>query len=205
MARVEPLPREQLAEFEPQFQMLERTMGFVPNSMLTMGRQPAILRGFIQMALGIYGAADGSSVTPELSRLIAHMTSRASGCRYCQAHTAAEASRLGASLEKVEAIWSFESSPLYTDAERAALQLARVAGTVPNAATDQHFEELRRYYSNEEIVQIMAVIALFGFLNRWNDTMATELEAEPRHFAQDHLAQAGWRVGKHGGGSVDRN
>ncbi len=199
MARVEPLPREQLAEFEPQFQMLEQTMGFVPNSLLTMGRRPAVLRGFLQLAVGVYGLpGQETPVPPEFMRLVAHMASRASGCRYCQAHTASDAGRLGGSAARVEALWTFETSPLFDEGERAALRLAAAAGAVPNAATDEHFDELRRYYSDEQIVQIMAVIALFGFLNRWNDTLATELETEPRHFAQDHLAQAGWEVGKHG-------
>ena len=43
----------------------------------------------------------------------------------------------------------------------------------------------------------MAVIGLFGFLNWWNDTMATELEPDPRAFADTHLAPSGWTVGKH--------
>jgi uncharacterized peroxidase-related enzyme len=200
MARITPLSREQLAEFEPLFQTIEKSMGFVPNSLLTLGRRPAILRGFAQMAIGVYGApGEEMPITSELMRLIAHVASRAAGCRYCQAHTAAEASRFGGTPDRVEAVWEFETSPLFNDAERAALRLALAAGSVPNAATDEHFEELRRYYSEEQIVHIMAVIALFGFLNRWNDTVATTLETEPLHFAQTYLARSGWEAGKHAG------
>jgi len=198
MARVEPLPRTQLQAFESAFQLLEQGMGFVPTSLYIMGRQPAMLEGFLQMALSIYGRpGDEMPIAPELMRLIAHVSSRVSGCRYCQAHTASEAHRLGASPEKVEAIWEFEQSPLFSEAERLALRLAAAAGSVPNAATDQHFSDLRQHYNDEQITHIMGVVGLFGFLNRWNDSLATDLEAEPLAFAQDHLVQSGWSGGKH--------
>jgi hypothetical protein len=58
---------------------------------------------------------------------------------------------------------------------------------VPNETTDEHFAELKRWYSDEQIVEITGVIALFGWLNRWNDTMATTLEDSPRQFVQRNL------------------
>jgi alkylhydroperoxidase family enzyme len=59
---------------------------------------------------------------------------------------------------------------------------------VPNEATDEHFARLRRWYSDEEIVEIVGVIAAFGWLNRWNDTMATTLEDEPMAWARKRSA-----------------
>jgi len=46
-------------------------------------------------------------------------------------------------------------------------------------------------------VEIIAVIAFYGFLNRWNDSLATELETSPLSFAQCTLAASGWSAGKH--------
>ncbi|RVD32383.1 carboxymuconolactone decarboxylase family protein, partial [Mesorhizobium sp. M4A.F.Ca.ET.020.02.1.1] len=43
MARIEPLPREQLAKYEPIFQGMVDSIGYVPNSFLTMARNPALL------------------------------------------------------------------------------------------------------------------------------------------------------------------
>jgi len=65
--------------------------------------------------------------------------------------------------------------------------------------TDEDFTALKRYYTDTQIVDIVAVIALFGFLNRFNDTMATELESSPIEAGQRFLAQQGWTVGKHAG------
>ena len=76
--------------------------------------------------------------------------------------------------------------------------LAMAAGRVPNEATPAHFEALKAHFSDRQIVQIVAVIAMFGFLNRWNDTMATELEDAPVAFAEKALATIDWAKGKHG-------
>src|SRR5438445_744050 len=75
--------------------------------------------------------------------------------------------------------------------ERAALRVAQGAAQVPNDVTDADFGELRRHYSDGQIVDIVAVISLFGFLNRFNDTMATELEASPIEASKRFLAPRG--------------
>ena len=124
MPRVAPVPRESLAEFEPFFQLVEQGMGFVPNSMLTMGRSPALLRAFSGLSASILA---GGRIEPGLKALVSFVTSRAAGCRYCQAHTAHTADRSGVDAEKLEAAFEYESSPLFDERERAALRLAHHA------------------------------------------------------------------------------
>jgi uncharacterized peroxidase-related enzyme len=172
-------------------------MGFLPNSQLIMARRPEILRGFVQLASAIN--APGSTIDPQLRNLVSQMASRASGCGYCMAHTAHTAGRVGISEAKEKALWEYETSPLFSAAERAALRVAQGAAQVPNAVTDEDFTELKRHYTDTQIVDIVAVIALFGFLNRFNDTMATELESSPIEAGRRFLAQKGWSVGKHAG------
>ncbi|GAB4321423.1 MAG: carboxymuconolactone decarboxylase family protein [Dehalococcoidia bacterium] len=196
MAHVDPLSRQDLAAFEALFRAVEGALGFVPNSYFTMGRRPELLRAFARLAATIL--RDGE-VDPGLKQLVALLASRSAGCRYCQAHTAEGAARLGVDPAKVEAAFDFETSPLFDDRERAALRLARDAALVPNATEPAHFEALRQHFSDDQVVEIVAVIALFGFLNRWNDTMATALEHEPHRFAAEHLGRAGWQPGKHAG------
>jgi len=184
---------DEAREFEPLLAPIEAAMGFLPNSLLTMARRPEILRAFAALA----GAVRKGTVSPELKQLVAHISSTAAGCRYCQAHTADSAARIGVPQAKLEAAWNFESDTGFEEPERAALRLARDASVVPNAVTKAHFEDLHKYFSDDEIVELVAVISLFGWLNRWNDTMATELESEPLDFASKHLASRGWQVGKH--------
>ena len=130
--------------------------------------------------------------------LVSLIASQAAGCRYCQAHMANLSSIYRASQEKIAAVWDYQTSPLFSPAERAALHLAYRASLVPNEAGDEEFTELKRYFDDDEIVEIVASIALFGYLNRWNDTMATELEEYPAGVAGTLIGAVGWDPGKHG-------
>jgi uncharacterized peroxidase-related enzyme len=189
------LTRESLGKFEPFFQIAEQMMGgFVPNSLFTMGHRPEILEAFMLLAGTINGPG---TVDQGLKQLVAYVASNAAGCRYCQAHTSAHASHAGIPAEKIEQAFEFETSPIFDDAERAALRLARDSALLPNLVEADHFEQLRKHFDEPQIVELVAVCALFGFLNRWNDTMSTELESVPRAFAEQHLGDSGWEAGKH--------
>jgi uncharacterized peroxidase-related enzyme len=193
--RLAPLPPEHTPELKEQFETFRKRMGFIPNSILIMQRRPEMVRAFTQMTAVIWSPS--SSVDLKLKRLLAHVTSRAAGCRYCMAHTAEGAHRLGVDDRKLAAVWDYQTSPLFTPAERAALDIAVATGSVPNAVTDEMFLELRKHWSDEQIVEIIGAIAMFGFLNRWNDTLATPLEEIPLDFGEKHLAGQGWNAGKH--------
>jgi len=195
MPRIDPLPRESLEAFEPVFELVEATMGFVPTSLFAMGRWPELLQAFAGLAGRVLGPGE---VDPGLKNLVSFVSSNASGCRYCQAHTAHTAAHQGVSPEKVEAAFEFETSPLFDDRERAALRLARDASLVPNLVEDAHFEDLRKYFTERQIVELVSVVGLFGYLNRWNDTVATQLEALPGTFAASNLRGHGWEIGNHG-------
>lgn len=186
----------QLKAAEPILALAEQAMGFVPNSMKIMARNPALLQGFLGLTAALMGPT--AKLPSDLRQLIAHVASAAAGCRYCQAHTAHGAEKSGASAEKIAAVWEYDSNTMFSPAERAALALAQAAGSVPNTADAAHFDELRKYYSEDEIVEIVGILALFGFLNRWNDTLATPLEESPLAFAEAYLQPAGWSPGKHG-------
>ena len=86
---------------------------------------------------------------------------------------------------------------LFSEEEKAALRVAVQEGMVPKAVEAKDMNELSRHFSEKQAVEVVAVISLFGFLNRWNDTMATTLESSPKSFAADQLASQGWVAGKH--------
>lgn len=195
MTRISSATAEQLSASKDLLEMAAAAMGFEANSLKVMARQPAILQGFMGLSAAILGP--GVRLDPVLRQMIAHISSAAAGCAYCQAHTALGAEHRGADAEKLDALWEFETSNLFTPAEKAALDLALAAGSVPNQSTDEHFEALRAHYSEDEIVEIVGVIALFGFLNRWNDTLATTLEDSPLAFAEAHLTPRGWAGDRH--------
>lgn len=170
-------------------------MGFAPNDVLAMANWPELLEAMENLVQTIYKPGE---LDPVLKRMIATITSGAAGCRYCQAHTAHGAVQMaGGDQEKIARVWEYATSELFDDAERAALDLALAAGTQPNAATDEHFRALERHFTGRQIMEIMGVIGLFGFLNRWNDTLATELEEKPLRFATETYSKDVWEPGRH--------
>jgi uncharacterized peroxidase-related enzyme len=158
-----------------------------------MARRPEILRAFSELITQIWNSG---TLPIELKPLIGIVSSIAAGCRYCQAHEAVDARERSVSDARIRDIWDFERSALYSEAERAALRFARDASLVPNEVTPAHFEELRRHWDDGQIVEMLAVVGLFGFLNRWNDTMATEIEPQPQGFAAARYGDR-WEPGKH--------
>ena len=195
MPRLAPLSPEATPELKESFQQYQRSLGFVPNSVLIMQRRPKVVKALAQLAAAVWDPE--STVALGFKRLLAHVASRAHGCQYCMAHTAGAARKLGVSDDKLAAVWEYRSSPLYSAAERVALDYALAAASVPNDVTDELFAELRRHWDEGQIVEITAVISLFGFMNRWNDSMATPLEEEPIEVGERFLAAHGWSPAKH--------
>ena len=151
-------------------------MGFTANDALTMARMPRVMHAFGDLVHAIYAPGD---VDDGLKRLIGLITSAAAGCSYCMGHTALSGKRFGVPDSKLAAVFEFEVSPEFNDAERAALRVALEAGQSPSGVTDEMFAELASHFDEGQQLEIVSVIALFGFLNRWNATLATDLEGLP--------------------------
>ncbi len=196
MPLVDPLPPDADAEVRELARFFDETLGFCPRSVLTMQRRPAIARAFIQLNMAVM--ANDGRVTSALKRLIGHVASHAAGCRYCEAHTVLAAQRYGAVDEQLANVWDYRRHPAFSDAERAALDFAVAAASIPNGVDASVRDALRRHWDDGEIVEILGVVALFGFLNRWNDSMATTLEEGAAAAAQQWLGDLGWERGKHG-------
>ena len=195
MPLVTPLAKGTSPEVDELARFFDETLGFTPNSVLTMQRRPAVARAFINLNKAVM--ANEGRVTSEQKRLIGLLASSVAGCRYCEAHTALAAERYGASQERLDAIWNYASSPVFSEAERAAFEFALAAASVPNGITERISAELMRHWDEGEIVEILGVVALFGFLNRWNDSMGTTLEDQAVEMGNRHLAPRGWTASKH--------
>jgi uncharacterized peroxidase-related enzyme len=198
MALVPPLGE---AEIEPDLrehvQFFKGPLGVIPNSVRTMAHRAPIARAFTDLNVAVM-TDYGAGVTPEFKRLIGYVSSQASGCLYCQAHMILASERFGASEARLNDVFDFEASPHFTEPEKAALAFAHAATQVPNAVTPELGTRLRAHWDEGQIVEIMGVVALFGYLNRWNDSMGSALEDLPLSKGEQRLAGAtGWSVGKH--------
>ena len=160
-----------------------------------MVRRPNIVRAFMQLNQAVLYEG---TVSKELKMLISLISSQVAGCRYCQAHMANLSKIYEASEEKIGQVWNYANSDLFDESEKAALDIAYHGAMSPSQAKEAHFVALSKHFNESEIVEIVATISLFGFLNRWNDTMATELEELPEKVAQSTIKDTfGWDIGKH--------
>ena len=188
----EDIKDEQVKELVSFF---NETLGFCPNSVLTMQRRPAIAKAFVELNMAVM--ENHGDLTSEFKRLIAFVASNTAGCRYCQAHTIRAAERYGSSRERLENVWDFKNQNCFSDKEKVALRFAQEASMVPVNVAEETENQLHFYWSDDDIVEIMGVIALFGYLNRWNDVMATSLEDDANFSGQDLLKGISWVPGKH--------
>ena len=195
MPRVAPRPSTELTQFAQMFRDLEEFFGFLPNDYLTMGHRPNLVKAIAGLTAAL--VFDEGETSLELRLLVPYVASRAANCAYCVAHSAALIERNGLSMDKVRRSAQFETDPIFSDAERAALRVAARANMRPNGVTDRDFAELKQHYSDQAIVEIVGLIAMMAFYNRWNDTMATTLERGPQKIASEFLAADGWLIGQH--------
>jgi alkylhydroperoxidase family enzyme len=122
-----------------------------------------------------------------------------SGCRHCQAHGAYSLQLMGVDPDRIRSVWTFEECEEFSDADKSALTLARDAASVPNRVEPEHLAELRKHWSDRQIVEMLAVVSLAGWFNRWNDSIATVTDQESSDWADQHLKKVGWELAKHAG------
>lgn len=195
MPLVTPLSPEHDQETKNLAEFFNETLGFCPNSVLTMQRRPAISQAFINLNKAVM--ANEGRVTSALKRMIAWVSSNSAGCRYCQAHAIRAAERYGAEQEKLDNIWEYRTHPSFSEAERAALDFSLAASQIPNQVDEKIKQRLYAHWDEGEIVEMLGVISLFGYLNRWNDSMGTSIEEGAVESGVKYLEKHGWNQGKH--------
>ncbi len=195
MPLVKPLSPESNPDVSKLAEFFNETLGFCPNSVLTMQIRPEIARSFINLNMAVM--TNHGRITSAFKRIIAWVSSNAAGCKYCQAHAIRAAERYGAEQEQLDNIWEYRTHKSFNEAERAALDFTLAASQIPNAVDDAIQQRLHQYWDDGEIVEILAVVSLFGYLNRWNDSMATSIENGAIKSAEKYLAKSGWNKGKH--------
>jgi len=192
---VSPLDRNSTNQAKEMAAFYDETLGFTPNSLFTMMHRPRIAKAFLEMNQAVM--ENKGSVTSSMKREIAYLSSMTTGCRYCEAHAIRAAERYGSSKERLENIWEYKSNAAFSESDRAMFDLAIAASQVPNGVSEEIKARAKKFFSDGEIVEILGVVALFGYLNRWNDSMGTELESPAAKSAEKILGAKGWEVGKH--------
>jgi len=194
MPLVHPLSSIKDKETQELVTFFNETLGFCPNSVLTMQKKPDLAQAFVNLNKAVMN--NTGTITSEFKRIIAYISSNTAGCRYCQAHTIRAAERYGGEKERLMQAWDFENSTLFTNVEKVALRFTIAASSIPVNITEELNNSMHASWDEADILEIMSVVALFGFLNRWNDVMGTSLEEDAKHSAKSLLGTQ-WEIGKH--------
>ena len=84
------------------------------------------------------------------------------------------ARRHGWSEEQISDLANFRNRTDFTDAEKAAIELAERTTLDSNRVDDEFWQELRKYYDEGEIIELLAAIGLFNYFNRFNNALHME-------------------------------
>jgi len=84
------------------------------------------------------------------------------------------ARRHGWSDAQINNLAEFRKRSDFNPAEKAALELAERVTRDPRSVDDEFWTELRRYYDEGEIIELLAAIGLFNYFNRFNDALRME-------------------------------
>jgi uncharacterized peroxidase-related enzyme len=151
----------------------------------TMAHRPEIFETIIAHMDAVLSTG---TLPKALKELVIVRTSQCNRTPYCLASHTAICKRLGWTDHQLEALKDAAPSQEFTDAEKVAIHLAEVMTLYPHGYTADDFQRLRSFYSEGEVIELMASIGLFNYFNRFNDV----LEMEPTKPASaEELAEAG--------------
>ena len=145
--------------------------GNVPNMFRVMAHRPEI---FATMQAHFAAVLNTGTVSKKLKELIIVRTSQVNDTPYCLASHTMLARDLGWTDDQLANLPDWNRRSDFTLAEKAALRLAETVTRDAHEVTDAQFAELRSFYSEGEIVELLCAIGLFNYFNRFNNALQME-------------------------------
>lgn len=164
---IEPMAEENCAWYlKPFFWNQRRKYGSVLDAALLWARSPRLFLGVATL----YGMIDRSAspLEPALRSLITVRVSQLNGCAFCVDLNSATLLRHGASHEKVMTLGRWQSSTLFDERERAALDYAEAMTLTGDGVKASHFSALRMHFSEDAIVELTGLIAFQNLSSKFN-------------------------------------
>lgn len=169
MSRISRLDRAQVTpEIAARYDKVFAQRGNVPNMFRVMAHRPEI---FATMQDHFAAVLNTGTVSTKLKELIIVRTSQVNETPYCLASHTILARGLGWSDDQLANLEQWQHRDDFTPAEKAALRLAESVTRNANAVTDEQFAELRTFYNEGEIVELLCAIGLFNYFNRFNNAL----------------------------------
>lgn len=169
MSRISRLGRSEVApNIADLYDKVFEQRGNVPNMFRVMAHRPEI---FSTMQAHFAAVLNTGTVPVRLKELIIVRTSQLNQTPYCLASHTILARKLGWTDNQLANLGEWAWRDDFTPAEKAAIRLAETVTRDAHAVSDEQFAELRAYYSEGEIVELLCAIGLFNYFNRFNDAL----------------------------------
>lgn len=169
MSRISRVNRSEVSEeLNLLFDKIYAERGNVPNMFRVMAHRPEI---FSTMQAHFAAVLNTGTVPKRLKELIIVRTSQLNQTPYCLASHTRLAKNLGWNDDQLAHLADWPRREDFSPAEKAALRLAETVTRDAHAVTDEQFAELRAYYSEGEVVELLCAIGLFNYFNRFNDAL----------------------------------
>jgi len=169
--RLEPIENPKGLTLRFLYWMAPRQFGKVPtNIKVLVTRVPKSMKLF--SALGSF-ETKGIRLEKELHYMLSMFVAGANGCGFCLDFGRMMAVKSNMGMEKFNALPAYRTSQLFSDKERAALAYAEEV-TRNRRVSDETFDELRRYFGDQEIAEITILIAVSNFENLLNIPLGIE-------------------------------
>jgi uncharacterized peroxidase-related enzyme len=172
MAVINAVPREAAAaEVKDIYERLEKTFGHMPGFFGVMAQRPAVLKSFMPFYSAI---VNQGTIEPRYLELAYLKTSTINNCEYWTRAHSASGKRAGLTDEQILALPFFRRSHLFDEKEQATLLYAERVTKGASALREEALEELKKYYTEDQIVELTLVICVANFTNRFNDALQIE-------------------------------
>ena len=171
MSRINAVDRDTTTDgVRRNFDGIQKRLGMVPNMMRTMAQSPQVLEGY----LGLSGALSRGALSAQLQEQIALAVAEVNACDYCLSAHSALGRGAGLSDEQLDASRAGRASDPKAS---AALQFARTVVERRGGVSDHDLGRIRAAgFSDAEIAEIIAHVALNVFTNYFNRAAETEID-----------------------------
>ena len=174
MPRITPVEGRQVT---PLLRLLNwvsrRTLGHEVLPLKILAHNPRLLLPHLGVSRLVAGK---TQLAPGIRALATQLVAELNGCAWCIDYGQHEGGRRGIAADKLIAVRDYAMSPLFSPAERAALAFAESATQVGARVSDELFADLRRHFSEREIVELAVAVAAENYYNRLNVPLGIEAQ-----------------------------
>jgi uncharacterized peroxidase-related enzyme len=168
---IAPLSKEQAApSVQPIFDKLTHVFGQMPSFFGVMARVPDALTHFLALYSSVI---DSGSVEAKYKELAYLKTAQINGCQYCFRAHSASGKKNGVREDQIQALTFFGRSTAFDDKEKAVLLYAERVTRGASAIRSGALQEIKQYFTDDQIVELTLTISIANFTNRFNDAMLT--------------------------------